>query len=155
MRTLCLLALFIANATGQNLVFSTRVHLACPVQMSAIAQTKDVGFDSVVVKNESKKTIDTVTLNVSLTTESGEEIVEKASFLVMLAPGQSKRVSVGMGRVPELTHKAHSSHWPVVQATLFVASADFTDGTRWSGDEPSINDPIRPLRPPNGEPRPK
>jgi hypothetical protein len=154
MRALCLLTLFIGNASAQNLVFTTRVHLDCPVQMSAIAQTKDVGFDSVLLRNESKKTIDTIHMNVSLTTESGEEIVEKGSFLVMLAPGQSKRVSVGMGRVTELTNKAHSSRWPVVRAVLFVASADFTDGSRWSGDEPSINDPIRPLRL-DSVPRPK
>jgi hypothetical protein len=146
MRTLCLLALlFAGNANAQSLVFTTRVHLACPVQMSAIAQTKDIGFDSVLSRNESKKAIDVVHLNVALTSESGEEIVEKGSFLVMLAPGQSKRVNIGMGRVQELTNKAHLSRRPVVQATLFVASADFADGTRWSGDEPSINDPIRPL----------
>ena len=149
MRMLCLLALFgaIGEASAQSLVFTTRVHVACPVLMSAIAQTKDIGFESVVIRNESKKTIDTVHLNVSLISESGEEIVEKASFLVMLAPGQSKRVSVGMGHVPDLTHKTHSSHWPVVQVVLFVGSADFTDGTRWNGDEPYINDPIRPLPP--------
>jgi hypothetical protein len=147
-----MLALLIGNANAQNLVFSTKVHLACPVGMSVIAHTKDVGFDSVLIRNESKKTIDTVHLSVSLTTESGEEIAERASFLVMLAPGQSKRVNVGLGHVPELTSKAHSSHWPVVHATLFVASADFSDGTSWSGDEPYINDParpndVRPLRP--------
>ena len=148
MRLLWLLALFIGNVSAQNLVFTTRVHLACPVLMSAVAQTKDLGFDSVLIRNESKKTIDMVHLSVSLTTESGEEIVEKASFLVMLAPGQSKRMSVGMGHVPELTQKAHSSHWPVVHATLFVTSADFTDGTLWSGDEPYINDPFDvPIRP--------
>ena len=151
MRALCLLALFVGNANAQNLVFTTKVHLACPVHMSAIAQTKDVGFDSVLIRNESKKTIDTVHLNVSLTTESGEEIVEKASFLVMLGPGQNKRVSVGMGHVTELTNKAHTSRWPVVQATLFVASADFADGTLWSGEEPYINDPVTPLT----APRPK
>ncbi len=151
MRTLCLLALFIGNASAQNLVFTTRVHLACPVHMSAIAQTKDLGFDSVLIRNESKKAIDTVHMNVSLTTESGEEIVEKASFLVMLAPGQSKRVNVSLGHVPELTNKAHLSHWRVVQATLFVVSADFTDGTQWDGAEPYINDPITPTT----APRPK
>jgi hypothetical protein len=154
MRTLCLLALFIGNASAQNLVFTTKVHLACPVHMSAIAQTKDVGFDSVLFRNESKKTIDTVQLNVSLTTESGEEIVEKATFLLMLTPGQSRRVSVGLGHVPELTNKAHLSHWRVVQATLFVASADFTDGTQWDGAEPYINDPVMRL-PPTTVPRPK
>src|ERR1700730_11267554 len=111
MRTLCLLALFgvMGNANAQSLVFTTRVHVACPVHMSAIAQTKDLGFDSVLLRNESRKTIDTVHLNVSLVSKLGEEIVEKASFVVMLAPGQSKRVNVGMGRVPELTNKAHSS----------------------------------------------
>jgi hypothetical protein len=112
--------------------------------MSAIAQTKDLGFQSVLLHNDSKKTIDTVYLNVSLATESGEEIVEKASFLVMLAPGESKRVNVGMGRVAELTNKAHASRRPVVQAILFVQAVDFADGVSWSGDEPFINDPVRP-----------
>jgi hypothetical protein len=144
MRTLCLIALTVTSASAQSLVFTTRVHLACPVQMSAIAQTKDLGFQSVVFHNDSKKTIDTVYLNVSLATESGEEIVEKASFLVMLAPGESKRVNVGMGRVPELTNKAHASRRTVVQAILFVQAVDFADGVSWSGDEPFINDPITP-----------
>jgi len=146
MRALCILALLgaIGYAGEQSLVFTTRVHLACPVQMSSIAQTKDIGFDSVVFRNESKKAIDVIHLNLGLISESGEEIVEKASVLVMLAPGQSKRMNVGMGRVQELTNKAHLSRRQVVQATLFVASVDFMDGTRWSGDEPSINDPLKP-----------
>ena len=74
--------------------------------MSAIAQTRDVGFDSLLLRNESKKTIDTIHLSVSLITESGEEVVEKASFLVMLGPARSKRVNIGMGHVPELNNKA-------------------------------------------------
>jgi hypothetical protein len=142
MRTLCLFALLIGNAGAQNLVFTTKVHLACPVSMSAIAKTKDVGFYSLVLRNDSKKTIDTVHLSLGLITESGEEIVEQGSFLVMLTPGQDKRVRVGMGRVEELTNKARASRWPVVHAVLFVASADFSDGTQWSGDEPAINDPV-------------
>jgi hypothetical protein len=145
MRALCFLGLFAISVSAQSLVFTTRVHLACPVQMSAIAQTKDLGFQSVLFHNDSKKTIDTVHLNVSLATESGEEVVEKASFLVMLAPGETKRVNVGMGRVTELSNKAHVSHRPVVQAILFVQAVDFADGVSWSGDEPAIDVPIRPL----------
>src|SRR5271167_936988 len=144
MRAFCLLAIFGVTASAQSLVFTTRVHLACPIQMSAIAQTKDIGFDSAVFRNESKKAIEVIHLNVSLHTESGEEIVEKASLLVNLAPGESKRVSIGLGRVQELAAKAHNSRRPVVQAILFVQSADFADGTLWSGDEPAINDPVRP-----------
>lgn len=144
MRALCLLAFLGATISAQSLVFTTRVHLTCPVQMSAIAQTKDIAFESAVVRNESKKTIEVIHLNVSLHSEAGEEIVEKASFLVNLAPGESKRISVGLGRVPELTARAHNSRRPVVEAILFVQSADFADGTLWSGDEPSINDPVRP-----------
>jgi hypothetical protein len=144
MRALCLLALFGAVGGAQSLVFTTRVHLACPVLMSAIAQTKDVGFDSVVVRNESKKTIDTIHLSVAMYSESGEDIVERASFIVMLGPGEAKRINVGLGRVQELTAKIKNSRRPVVQAILFVQSADFTDGTLWSGDEPTINDPVRP-----------
>ena len=65
-----------------------------------------------LLHNDSKKAIDTVHLNVGLSLESGEESVEKASFLVMLAPGESKRVNVGLGRIAELTNKAHSSQLP-------------------------------------------
>jgi hypothetical protein len=155
MRALCLLVIFGVTASAQNLVFTTRVHLACPVQMSAIAQTKDIGFDSAVLRNESKKTIEAVHLNVALHLESGEEIVEKASILVNLAPGESKRVSVGLGRVQELTNKARNSRRPMVQAILFVQSADFADGTLWSGDEPAINDPVRQVPPTLRGPPPK
>jgi len=146
MRTLCLLALAAVSASAQSLVFTTRVHLTCPIQMSAIAQTKDLGFQSVLLHNDSKKAIDTVHLNVSLSLESGEESVEKASFLVMLAPGESKRVNVGMGRVPELTNKARASHRPTVHVILFAQAVDFADGTSWNGDDPPINDPAIPLR---------
>lgn len=144
MRALCLFVLAAVSASAQSLVFTTRVHVACPVLMSAIAQTKDVGFYSVVFHNDSKKAIDTVHVSVSLWLESGEEIVEKASFLVMLAPGESKRVNVGLGRVAELTNKIRSSHRPVVQAILFVHTVDFEDGTTWSGDEPYIDIPAQP-----------
>jgi hypothetical protein len=148
MRALCLIAMMATSASAQNLVFTTRVHVACPVQMSAIAQTKDLGFQSVVFHNDTRKPIDTVHLSVSLWLESGEEIVENASFLVMLAPGESKRVTVGMGRVAELTNKARASHRPV-QVILFVHAADFTDGESWSGDEPYIDIPTE------RSPRPK
>ena len=148
MGALCLIAMVVASANAQSLVFTTRVHVACPVQMSAIAQTKDLGFHSVVFHNDSKKPIDTVHLSVSLWLDSGEEIVENASFLVMLAPGESKRVNVGMGRVAELTNKARTSHRPV-QVILFVHAADFEDGTSWSGDEPYIDVPTE------RSPRPK
>lgn len=147
MRPLCLLALVAASASAQNLVFTTRVHLDCPVQMSAIAQTKDAGFDSAMLRNESKKTVDTVTLYVALISESGEEIVEKASVLVMLGAGQGKRVNLGLGHVQDLSNKARNSHRRVVQATLFVESVEFADGSQWSADEPAINDPVR--RPPS------
>ena len=65
----------------------------------------------------------------------------------MLAPGESTRVITGMGHVPELTQKSRSSRRPVVQAILFVRAVDFEDGTSWNGDEPFINDPVRPLAP--------
>ena len=146
MRTLCLLALAAVSGSAQSLVFTTRVHLTCPIQMSAIAQTKDLGFQSVLLHNDSKKAIDTVHLNVGLSLESGEESVEKASFLVMLAPGESKRVNVGLGRVAELTNKARSSHRPTVNVILFAQAVDFTDGTSWNGDDRPINDPAMPLR---------
>ena len=86
MRALCLIAMMATSASAQNLVFTTRVHVACPVQMSAIAQTKDLGFQSVVFHNDTRKPIDTVHLSVSLWLESGEEInvdIEKGKTLII------------------------------------------------------------------------
>ncbi len=68
--------------------------------------------------------------------------MEGADFVVRLAPGERKRVSVGMGRVSELVAKAKAERRRVARAILVVASARYADGSEWSGDDPVIYAPV-------------
>src|SRR5579862_1824600 len=105
---LCILPIGVARGVDaqQHVVFTTRTHPDCPVLMSSISQTKEAGFQSVSFRNDSGKSIDVLNLEVSFTSGSGEEVVERASFFATLAPGQTKRLEVYLGKVLELNERA-------------------------------------------------
>lgn len=136
-------------AFAQKLMFTSQTHLNSPVTISAISRSKQVGFDYVTFHNDSRKTVEAVRVEVKSSSGSGEEVtLEGADFLVMLDPGGSKRVSVGLGRIRELTARAKSLRQRAARAILVVTSAKYSDGTEWNSDDPAffdspIYDPLR------------
>jgi hypothetical protein len=141
-----LIAIFalVGSAQAQNLAFTSRTHPTCPVEVSALSGSRDAGFQSALLRNETHYFVDSVRINVSFSTTSGEEIVETADFAVQLAAGQGKRVNLGLGKIRELTERGRFSQDKIIRIVLFIESARFSDGTEWRGDEPLVYDPLEP-----------
>jgi hypothetical protein len=136
------LVVLLAGAQAQNLAFTSRTHPACPVEVSAISGSRDAGFQSAMLRNETHDAVESVRINVSFSTTSGEEIVETADFAVQLAAGQSKRINLGLGKIRELTERARFSSDRIIRIVLFIESARFSDGNEWRGDEQLVYDPL-------------
>jgi hypothetical protein len=131
-------------APGQRLVFTTRTHPACPVLISAPSETKDFGFHAIRIRNDSKKSIAAVQLRVTIPRgEAQDEVVDGKHVLVTLAPGETRRLEIRLGSVEGCRQKAKDLRQETASATLFVESAEFSDGTQWNGNEPLLGTPIK------------
>jgi hypothetical protein len=73
-----------------------------------------------------------------------EEIVDTIRIRVRLAPGEAGRFEVQLGRIPPLNQKLRSSGKTFARVVLLVDSAEFSDGTEWSSEEPVIDIPVEP-----------
>jgi hypothetical protein len=136
-----------APARAERVFFTTRIPWASPVLISSPFTSKQFGFESVILRNTSTKVIEALDLKVVLsTTGSAEEEVDGGRIHVSLEPGQAKRADVYLGQIKALQQKAHSLRLDTAVIVLFIASADFADGSRWNGDEaaPPIDFPVQP-----------
>jgi len=124
------------SASAQQIVFTSRTPLDCPLTIGTIENSKDTGFQFVTLRNDSRQPLLAGTLSVSLLSDSGEETVETAAFLLDLQPGESKRVELGMGKIRDITEKIHAAQSRTARAILFVDSIDYSDGERWVVGQP-------------------
>jgi hypothetical protein len=130
-------------APGQRLIFTTRTHPSCPVLVSAPSESKDFGFHAIRIRNDSNKVIAGLQLNVAITTgNSQEEIVDSRRLPITLSPGETRRVEVHLASVQGSRQKAKALRQDIASVTLFVESAEFSDGTQWNGNEPLLDMPI-------------
>jgi hypothetical protein len=136
-------------AHAERLVFTMLTSPSCPVLASAPEQSKDFGFQSVLFRNDSDKSIQTLYLTVTFYTAKSrdrEEVVDSAHLYIALEPGEQKRMDVFLGRIQALTQKVKSVGQSVAWVKLFVDSAEYSDGTRWDGNQPSEGTPLdRPV----------
>ena len=131
-------------APGQRLVFTTRTHPACPVLISAPSESKDFGFHAIRVRNDSKKTIAALQLRVTIPrSQAQDEVVDGKHVQVTLTPGETKRLEIRLGSVEGCRQKAKDLRQETASVTLFVESAEFSDGTQWIGSEPLLGTPIK------------
>ena len=63
-----LIVLATAAAHAQHLAFTTVTHLSCPVWIEAPLESKDYGFQSVKLRNDSDRTLQKVYLTVTFFT---------------------------------------------------------------------------------------
>jgi hypothetical protein len=137
------------SADAERLVFTMLTSPSCPVLASAPEQSKDFGFQSVLFRNDSDKSIQTLYLTVTFYTGKSrdkEEVVDSAHIYIALEPGEQKRMDVFLGRIQALTQKVKSVGQSVAWVKLFVDSAEYSDGTRWDGNQPSEGMPLdRPV----------
>jgi len=145
-----LLALCLAASLAQagQLVFTTVTPGSCPVWISAPERSKDFGFQSLAVLNDSDKPIQSVHLKVTFSTgEPREEVVDSGHVYLDLDPGQQKRLDVFLGRIEALNQKLKSLRRQIAWVKITVESAEFVDGSRWDPDAPSNGIPLLPPAP--------
>ena len=129
-------------AHGQRLVFTTRTHPSCPVLVSAPSESKDYGFQAIRIRNDSRKVIAALQLKVSISTgASQEEVVDSRLVPITLSPGETRRLEVHLASVQGSKQKARALRQEISSVMLYVESAEFSDGTRWNGDEPQLDVP--------------
>jgi hypothetical protein len=140
-----LLLAFVLTA-AQPLVLTIRTHPTCPIETSAVTESKEFGFQSATFRNESPIFVESLNLKVEFGAGAKEEVIDSVRIRVHLAPGEEKRFEVQLGRMQQLNQKLQSSGQEFARVVLFVDSAEFSDGTEWSSEEPVINDPVNPPR---------
>jgi hypothetical protein len=137
--------LFAAALTAaQPLVFTIRTHPTCPVETLAVAESKEFGFQSATFRNESPLFVESLNLKVEFGAGSKEEVTDSLRLRVHLAPGEERRFEVRLGSLQQLNQKLRSSGQEFARVVMFVDSAEFSDGTEWSGAEPVIDVPVNP-----------
>jgi hypothetical protein len=145
-----LLALCSSGALAQagQLVFTIITPGTCPVWISAPERSKDFGFQSLAVLNDSDKPIQSVHLKVLFSTGAPrEEVVDSGHVYMDLEPGQEKRLDVFLGRIEALNQKLKSAQHEVAWVKITVESAEFADGSHWDPEAPSNGVPVLPAAP--------
>lgn len=134
-----------ALAHGQRVVFTMLTHPSSPVLIASVSPSKDFGFQSVTLLNDSGKAIESMSLKVVLATPGmREELVDGGRVFAKLEPGDRKSVEVFLGRIQALAQRARELRQDAARAIVSVESVDFSDGTRWDGQEPMVDIPMRP-----------
>ena len=138
-----------AFAQAEHLVFTTVVPGNCPVWFSAPEKSKDFGFQSLEFLNDSSKSLQSLRLKVTFSTDAREqeEVVDSGHVYTDLEPGQQKRLDVFLGRISALSQKLKSVGREVAWVKITVETVEFADGSRWEPGAPVINDPVEPARP--------
>jgi|SRR5579862_9042833 len=134
MLRVCIALVFAGTlARAEHLVFTMLTSPTCPVLITAAQQSRDFGFQSVLFRNDSYQSIQSVSLTVTFhaAERENDEIVDSSRVYLDLQPGEEKRLDVFLARIEALLQKTRAEGKDVVWVTLFADSADFADGTRW------------------------
>jgi len=136
-------------AQAEHLVFTTVVPGSCPIWISAPEKSKDFGFQSLEFLNDSNKSLQSLRLKVTFTTEAREpeEVVDGSYVYTDLEPGQQKRLDVFLGRISALSQKLKSVKREIAWVKITVEAVEFADGSRWEPGALVIDDPVDPPRP--------
>ncbi|MBV8731972.1 MAG: hypothetical protein JO336_19360 [Acidobacteriia bacterium] len=149
LRIVLVLCFMGALAQAEHLVFTTVTPGTSPLWISSPEQSKDFGFQSLALLNDSEKSIQSVHLKVTFATgrmDHYEEIVDSGHVYVSLDPGEQKRMEVFLGRIEALKQKLQSMRLEIAWVKITVESAEFTDGSRWDPDALIIDIPIAPVK---------
>jgi hypothetical protein len=120
---------------AQHLVFTTVTPGTSPVWISSPEQSKDFGFQSLEVLNDSESAVESVHLKVTFSAGGAlDEVVDSGHVYVSLDPGEEKRLDVFLGRVEALSQKLRSVQQPVAWVKITVESVEFADGSLWDPD---------------------
>jgi hypothetical protein len=141
MKARALLPLLLAGtaAYAQHLVFTTVTPGTSPVWISSPERSKDFGYQSLEILNDSDNAISSVQLKVTFSAgDSAEEVVDTGHVYVSLEPGERKRPDVFLGRIDALSEKLRSLRQPVAWVKVTVDSVEFADGSKWDANAPIV-----------------
>jgi hypothetical protein len=130
---------------GQQVAFTSRVHLQAPVLIASTQESKVYGFDSVELRADAGPPVKAVRLKVTFRTGAGEEITDDHRFVVDLASRESKRLIVDLGHIQGLKQLAQSRHQESGLAILSVVAVEFDDGSVWEDSGPVEGMPVLPV----------
>ncbi|HEY7388939.1 MAG TPA: hypothetical protein VH640_10560 [Bryobacteraceae bacterium] len=101
-------------AHAQHLVFTTATPGTSPVWISSPERSKDFGFQSLEILNDSDEAISAVYLKAMFSVEgSPEELADSGHVYVALDPGERKRLDVFLGRIEALGQKLRAARQEV------------------------------------------
>jgi hypothetical protein len=132
--------IFAATAAhAQQLVFTTVTPGTSPVWISSPERSKDFGFQSLEILNDSDKAISSVHLKVTFSaSDSPDELIDAGHVYVSLEPGERKRPDVFLGRIDALSQKLQSMRKQVAWVKVTVESVEFVDRSQWDADTPTV-----------------
>ena len=134
-------------AHGQHLVFTMVTPASSPVMISAVESSRDYGFQSLTLVNDSNKTVESIVFRVVLArlqSRHEPEVIDGGHVYAKLEPGDRKSVGVFLGRMQALTQRAKELKLEVARAIVTVEAVDFSDGSQWTGDPPAQDIPVNP-----------
>ena len=147
MRLLLAAVLACVAARAEHLVFTTVAPLTCPIVVSAPVESKDFGYQSVLIRNDADLPVQAIYFSVTFALAAGnarEETVDSGHVYVAIEPGEEKRTDVFLGRVTAMLQKLKSAGQPVAWIRLLVDSVEFEDGTHWDHSGPRFDTPRDP-----------
>jgi hypothetical protein len=135
----------------QQLAFTSRAYVQSPVTMSSMQDSKEFGFDSVVLRNDGPAAITAVHFKTVLKAGNDpatvEEVADERRMAVSLDPRDSKRVVVGLGQVEGLRQLAKSRKHEAALVILTIESVEFDAGAEWHQTEQKGDVPLDPTLP--------
>jgi hypothetical protein len=131
---------------GQQVAFTSRIHLQSPVIVTSTQESKVYGFESVEIQSDSANPVRAVRLKVTFKTRAGEEITDERRFVVDMEARDKKRLTVDLGHIEGLRQKARSREQESGLAILTVAAVEFEDGSIWEDDGPVQGMPVQPAQ---------
>jgi hypothetical protein len=135
-------------AYGQRVVFTMVTPATSPVMIASVQSSRDFGFQTLALFNDSDKTIDSIRFRVVLTRlQARDEVVDGGHVYARLEPGDRKNVDVFLGRLSALVQRARELKLAVARAVVTVEAVDYSDGSQWLGDQLIQDIPIQPALP--------
>ena len=131
-------------AFSQELAFTSRTYLQSPVVMSSMAESKEFGFDSVLLRNDGVAAVSAVHFKLTFRTGDREELADKRRVSVNLEPRDSRRLVLGLGDVTGLRQLAKSRKQTEALVVLTIESVEFADGSEWRQTEQQGGVPFDP-----------
>jgi len=135
------------TANAQQLAFTSRNYVMSPVAILSTDSSKEYGFESVTLRNDSPKAIIGIRFQIVLRTDSDNEIADERHFTVNLEPHDTKRIDIGLAHIEGLRQQTRSRNRPSALAILTIEAVEFSDGGEWKQSEREQGTPIDPLVP--------